>query len=245
MQALKNRYRKSGNKNHVCLLMVVGLILIFTTYCKKNNAHSLTDIEGHVYRTVIIGKYEWMAENLKTTKYNDGEKIPNIVSNSIWKSLNSGAFTWYYNDINNADTFGILYNWYAVNTGKLCPCGWHVPSDEEWKYLEGYVDMKYGIGNPIWDNEGLRGYNAGLRLKTISGWRVGINGTDNFGFSGIPGGEYLSKFIGKGSSGFWWTSTENDSSTAWYRNLTYSFAEVSRNYHPKKIGFSVRCIRKK
>lgn len=236
---------KNETKNRIYQLVAIGFILIFVSCSKKDNRNAVTDIDGNVYKTVVIGKYEWMAENLKTTTYNNGTKIPNVTVNRIWLSLASGAYSKYNNSKSSVDTFGLLYNWYAVNTGKLCPCGWHVPSDEEWKYLEGFVDTKYGVGNPVWNDSGLRGYDAGLRLKAISGWRIGLKGTDSFGFSALPGGEYLRRFHSRGTNGFWWSSTENNASTAWFRDIIYSFGSVSRNSHPKNIGFSVRCVRDK
>jgi len=136
----------------------------------------------------------------------------------------------------------LLYNWYAVNTGSLCPDGWRVPTDEEWKYLEGSVDSRYSIGDPHWDRSGLRGEDAGLKLKNSTGWRCGVSGTNNYGFSALPGGERLSRFYAGGSSGFWWSSSEASETSAWYRSLIYSFEYVARDTHPKRMGFSVRCI---
>jgi uncharacterized protein (TIGR02145 family) len=205
---------KKKDRIWIYSLIIIGLILLLNWYCKRVNSNTVKDIDGNVYKTVLIGKYKWMAENLKTTTYNNGTDIPNVTDQSAWLRLSIGAYCWYNNNESYADTFGLLYNWYAVNTGYLCPDGWRVPKDEEWKYLEGYVDTKYGIGDSVWDKSGLRGYDAGQRLKTTSGWRSGVNGTDNFGFSALPGGEHLSRFYAGGSSGFWWSSTEASSSSA-------------------------------
>jgi uncharacterized protein (TIGR02145 family) len=203
----------------------------------------VSDIDSNIYKTVVIGKYIWMAENLKTTKYNNGIGIQLVEGNNNWSVLNSPAYCWYDDDKSNSIAFGALYNWYAVNSGNLCPLGWRVPSDMEWKYLEGYVDSLYKIGNPVWDKTGLRGHNAGKRLKAKSGWRQGWNNTDDLGFSALPGGERLTSFNNtKGSSGFWWSRTEADLSEAWYRCMIYSLEEVSRDRHPKRMGFSVRCL---
>jgi len=206
---------------------------------------TVTDIDGHTYQTVVIGFYEWMAENLKTTTYNNGIPIPDVPENNAWAGSDSGAYCWYSNKKGNAPVYGALYNWYAVNTGNLCPAGWRVPTDEEWKYLEGYIDTCYGIGNPLWDNEGSRGEVAGLRLKADTGWNGDRNGSNDMGFSALPGGERLSdgRFLTIGSNGFWWSSTESDSAYAWYRCLFFSDDRIIRNIHPKAMGFSVRCIR--
>jgi len=236
-----------NKEDKICInrLLLFGFVFILTCYCKRTDDKTVKDIDGNVYKTVLIGKYKWMAENLKTTTYNNGIKIPNVKEQSVWENLSTGAYCWYKNNESYADTFGLLYNWHAVNTGNLCPTGWRVPTDEEWKYLEGYVDSIYSIGDTIWDKSGLRGYDAGKRLKTISGWRPGITGTDNFGFSALPGGEHLKHFYAGGSSGFWWSSTEASVSSAWYRNLIYSYEYVSRDSHPKQMGFSIRCLRNK
>ena len=208
---------------------------------------SVADIDGNTYRTVIIGRYEWMAENLKTTSYGDGTKIPGISDSIAWQRLVIGAFCWYNNDEGHAKTWGALYNWYAVNTGRLCPDGWRVPSDEAWKLLEGNTDSSYGTGDPVWDLSGGRGNDAGLILKSRSGWDSGGNGKDGVGFSALPGGERCSngRFFVGGKSGFWWSSSASGESTAWYRNMIYGLDDIYRNTHPKWMGFSVRCIRDK
>jgi uncharacterized protein (TIGR02145 family) len=234
---------KKKIKTRVYLLLIAWLVLALTGYCKRADNSTVKDNDGNTYKTVVIGKYRWMKENLKTTSYNNGSEIPDVKEQSIWFRLSEGAYCRYKNEENYADTFGLLYNWYAVSSGKLCPVGWRVPSDEEWKYLEGFADTKYGIGNQVWDKPGLRGYDAGQRLKAVSGWRTGVTGTDNFGFSGLPGGEHLSHFYAGGSSGFWWTSTQASTLSAWYRNLIYSFEVVARDTHPKRMGFSVRCLK--
>jgi uncharacterized protein (TIGR02145 family) len=229
----------------ICRLAAIGSICSLSGCLALKDSNVVADIDGNVYRTVEIGKYEWMAENLRTTTYNTGEKIPYITENNIWVMTDSGAFCWYNNEEKNKDSLGALYNWYAVNTGNLCPCGWRVPTDEEWKRLEGFTDSLYGVGNGIWNEVGSRGYNAGSRLKAVLGWRPGWLASDRFGFSALPGGEYLSSFHGLGTSGFWWSRTEKDSLSAWYRNLVYSLNTVDRNSHPKRMGFSVRCLRDK
>jgi uncharacterized protein (TIGR02145 family) len=110
---------------------------------------TVTDIDGNVYHTVVIGNYIWFKENLKTTSYNDGTKIPNLTGSTDWLGSTEGAYCWYDNNESNSKTYGALYNWYAVNTGRICPEGWRVPKDQEWKYLEGYSDTPHRIGDTI------------------------------------------------------------------------------------------------
>jgi hypothetical protein len=115
---------------------------------------TVTDIDGNEYKTIKIGDQNWMAENLKTTHYNDGSDIPTGYSNSEWTQLQTGAYAVYDDDASNADIYGNLYNWYVVDDSRgLCMDGWHVPSDEEFKELE----MVLGLSEEEADNEGWRG----------------------------------------------------------------------------------------
>jgi uncharacterized protein (TIGR02145 family) len=130
-------------------------------------------------------------------------------------------------------------------TQGICPPGWYLPKDEEWKVLEGAVDSQYGIGDNTWNVWGYRGYDAGTNLKTTSGWYGNGNGTDLFGFSGLPGGARGGDgdFFDVGVNGNWWASTEDSYDIAWYRVLGYGYPKVFRNYDTKEFGFSVRCLR--
>jgi uncharacterized protein (TIGR02145 family) len=121
-----------------CKLIVVGLGIIFIDSCKKKNevpkvliASTMTDKDGNVYSSVIIGKQVWLVENLKTTKYNDGKPIQLITDSMEWSLLNTPAYCWYKNDVASKDTYGALYNWFAASSGKLCSIGWHAPSSVE------------------------------------------------------------------------------------------------------------------
>ena len=200
-----------------------GSTMSFTTL------RGAVDADGNVYHSVIIGGQEWFAENLRTTRYNDGTPIPNVTNDSDWRSLSTGAYCWHDNNPANGKTYGALYNWHAVNTGKLCPTGWHVPSDAEWTALTDYV-----------------GNDAAIKLKSTSGWNAGGNGTDDYGFSALPGGYrygYAGSFVSVGSSGYWWSSTVNHSANIWNRNMDYDYGNVNRYDLDKKYGFSVRCVR--
>jgi len=139
---------------------------------------------------------------------------------------------------------------YTIQEGVqgICPPGWHLPTDEEWKLLEGTVDSQYRIGDPAWDLYGdYRGYDAGNNLKTISGWNENGNGTDLFGFSGLPGGirNGYGNFINVCHYGEWWTSTEYGymSYMAWFRYLSFDSQGVGLDYWFNGLGMSVRCLR--
>jgi uncharacterized protein (TIGR02145 family) len=186
-----------------------------------------TDPDGYTYKTVQIGDQVWFAENLRTSKYNDGTPIPHVTDNNAWSKLNTGAYCFYDNNAANNATYGKLYNWYAEEKDKLCPMGWHVPTDAEWTVLETYLGNK-----------------AGKKMKSTSGWYNG-NGTNSSGFSGLPGGSrYTNGTFGTvGDYGYWWSSTEYYTFSADPRGL-YDYADDLGRHDPsKEEGLSVRCLR--
>ena len=231
----------------------------------------VTDIDGNFYPSVIIGNQEWMAENLKTTKYRNGTMIEYPgTDNTAWQDNTTGAYAWYSNDITWKDSYGALYNWHAVNNSNgLCPTGWHVPSHDEWTQLEQYICNQLGNVNCEtqfpYDNSttGWRGTNEGNALKScrqVSSpfggdcatsehprWNSHSThyGTDEFGFSALSGGyRYAGGLYSLlGSYGRWWSSTEYSPTDAWGRFLGNDFGNVYRIYISKDIGFSVRCVR--
>lgn len=204
---------------------------------------TVTDIDGNIYNTVKIGDQWWMAENLKTTTLNDGLTIPLIEDNLDWETSNFSAYCWYNNDINNENN-GALYNWYVIETGNICPVGWHVPSDDEWKLLEGNTDSEYFIEDPIWNDLNWRGFDAGEKLMTNEYWQTGANGTNDFCFSALPSGLRVNNglFQGINTKCMWWTSTE-EQSLAYFRALFYTNKTINRNFLEKEWGASIRCIK--
>lgn len=224
-------------------IIVVGLSTLVG--CKKDEGNSssgiqngsgVTDIDGNIYTSVIIGDQEWMVENLRTTKYSDGTPIPN---DTVVDSLSySGAWSHYDNNSLYESTYGKLYNWYAVETGKLAPKGWHVPTDAEWTELTDYLAANGHTGT------------EGTALKSKSGWNdkwdgTSGNGTGNYGWNGVPGGYRITNgnFYLIGSYGIWWSSSQFDSDDSWALSLSNSDGYVARNSTSKENGFSVRCIR--
>ncbi|MDA3867415.1 MAG: FISUMP domain-containing protein [Salinivirgaceae bacterium] len=207
----------------------------------------LTDIDGNTYEVVQIGTQVWMAENLKTTTYKDGTSIDLVTDNTAWENNTTGAYSWYNNDeATYADTYGALYNWYAVNTGNLCPSGWHVPTDEEWKTLE----IELGMSQAEADDAGYRGTNEGSKLAGNAGlWNYGnLENDSEFGSSGftaLPGGarNYDGTFDGVVNNGGWWSATEDYADGARRRTLVYNLSSVFRGNYYKGSGFSVRCLR--
>lgn len=194
---------------------------------------SMTDIDGNTYKTVTIGTQTWMAENLKVTKYNDGAAIPNITDATEWSELTTGALCDYENTPSNSETYGKLYNWHAVNTGKLAPKGWHVASHAEWTEL-----IDYFGGTSF----------AGGRLKETgtTHWASPNTGASNVtGFTALPGGVRDSggAFGSIGYYGYWWSATEYGTIDAWYRYLNYDDSDVYWGIYYKEVGRSVRCVR--
>jgi uncharacterized protein (TIGR02145 family) len=206
---------------------------------------TVTDIDGNVYCIVTIGSQVWMAENLKVTHYRNGDAISNVTDNSEWGDLTTGAYSEYNNDVNNAATYGRLYNWYAVDDGRnIAPAGWHVPTDDDWKELEMYLGMSQSQA----DLTGWRGTDEGGQMKEAgtSHWISPNTGaTNSSDFTALPGGfrNVNGSFNNLVYSAYFWSSTENDSSSAWSRLLDFYYSEVYRYNNNMQYGCSVRCIR--
>ena len=195
---------------------------------------SLTDIDGNVYKTVIIGTQEWMAQNLRTTRYKNGDSIPNVTNNTDWGNLGSGAYCWYNNDNTYEQPYCKLYNWYAVSDVRgLCPTGWHEPSDAEWTTLTESLGGLMEAGGPM------------KEAGTVHWIGPNTGATNLSGFTGLPGGycDNDGTFDDVGSFGYWWSTTGSVDSSAWYRVLKYNDDEAHRFSYFKMLGFSVRCVR--
>lgn len=208
---------------------------------------TVTDIDGNVYQTVQIGDQLWMAENLKVTHYRNGDTISHLTSIGDWISTNSGAYCVYDNNSSNADTYGNLYNWYAVDDSRnIAPEGWHVPTDEEIKEME----MALGMSQSQADATDWRGTNEGSKLAGNADlWNNGNLENDpefgTSGFSSLPGGlrHYNNgDYTYMSSHGYFWSATDSGSN-AWNRQLYYNYTTVCRYSNGKRYGCSVRCVR--
>ena len=193
--------------------------------------NTISDIVGNDYKTIQIGSQVWLAENLKTTKFNDGTEIP-FVYNTAWIHFTAPGYGWYDYDIKNKAAYGALYNWDAVNTGKLCPTGWHVPSNNEWTVLTTYL----GGEN-----------NAGGKLKetgTIHWSSPNTGGNNETGFTALPGGyPNGSSFRYIRTYGNWWSSTEFSPTEAISRYMSYGSSNAFNAAFDKSLGLSVRCLK--
>jgi uncharacterized protein (TIGR02145 family) len=207
----------------------------YNTSAYSNEAEwlcSVTDIDGNVYAIVKIGNQIWMAENLKVTKYLDGTAIPNVTDNTSWAGLSTGAYCYYNNESSNGDSYGALYNWYAVNDARgLAPEGWHVPTDAEWSELENYLG-----GESV----------AGKKLKMNSSLWNTNTGTDDAGFGALPGGYralYSGDFRSMGTNAYFWSSSSSIVQGVWYRLLYGDTDDFYRSiYNFQRNGYSVRCV---
>jgi uncharacterized protein (TIGR02145 family) len=231
------------------VLLILSIFLMFSCtkdeHKNKDKEITVTDIDGNIYNTITIGTQVWMAENLKTTKYNDGTALSNVTDNTAWSALTTGAYSEYNNTPGNSTTYGRLYNWYAVdnnattkvasNGGKnVCPTDWHVPDDAEWTTLTTFLG-----GEAV----------AGGKLKETgtTHWTSPNTGaTNETGFTALPGGyrDLGGHYYNIGRIGFWWSSTEYSATYAWLRLIYGDYAVVdSSRYYEKPVGFSVRCIK--
>ena len=188
--------------------------------------------ESSASKEVTIGKQVWMTENLNVDKFHNGDPIPHAKTDEEWiKAFENGEPAWCYydNDPANGEKYGKLYNWYAVNDPRgLAPKGWHIPNDEEWTTLTNHL-----------------GENAGTKMKSTGGWNEGGNGTNESGFSGLPGGSIsqLGRFFNIGEIGFLWSSTESGKYSARYLSITFIVGGAYTDFYGTGRGMSVRCLR--
>jgi uncharacterized protein (TIGR02145 family) len=225
---------KIVRKISIFLLLFTSILLIITS-CKKNDENDTTvikDGDGNVYTTVTIGTQTWLVENLKTTKYNDGTPIPIVPEMSDWNNLSTTpGYCWHSNDEStNKNLYGALYNWFTVNSNKLCPIGWHVPSDSEWKSLSAFLG-----------GEGV----AGSKMKSTSGWAQSGNGSNESGFNALPGGYRGTggNFEGLTEKSAWWSSTSASNDNAYYSEISFGTGGIAHTDFFKRLGLSVRCIK--
>jgi uncharacterized protein (TIGR02145 family) len=214
-----------------------GNTFIFNTTVYFLPGNGVTDIDGNYYTSVILSSQEWMGENLKVSRYQNGDSITKITDNNVWTSLTEGAYCDYGNDPANSITYGKLYNFYAVDDIRyLCPAGWHVPTHDEWTTLINYLGGET---------------NAGGRMKeagTIHWMSPNTAATNESGFNALPAG-LRGSFVGTynylNEETDWWSSTEDDETNAWETYLIFNNSSATTHYYDKNLGLSVRCIKNK
>jgi uncharacterized protein (TIGR02145 family) len=220
------------------------------------------DFEGNLYTTIKIGNQVWMNENLKTTKLNDGTVILSETDNASWAALRTPGYCCYNNDeATYKDKYGALYNWYAVNTGKLCPTGWHVPTEEEWTTLKNYLIANgYNYDGTTADNK------IAKALAAVTGWGAvngneGIPGDTSYpdkrnatGFTALPGGmrwirntcsncTLYGYFVYEGGMSTWWSSTSDYLNSAIFYRINRNEVYLFRDGDNMSQGSSIRCLR--
>lgn len=199
----------------------------------------MTDQDGNIYKTVTVGTQTWMAENLKTTKYRNGDPIQNVADSAQWRGLTTGAYCYYDNDNRYVVAYGCLYNWYAVNDSRnLAPSGWHIPTDTEWATLNNSLGGKDVAANK-------------LKETGTTHWGEGNISTNESGFTALPGGHRINyvifgsptptKYWDLGMYGLWWTSTEYTSKYFYDHFIANDVSE--REASPKYCGLSVKCVK--
>jgi uncharacterized protein (TIGR02145 family) len=234
------------------LLLLIPLLFLFGCKAEEEIANDndyvcpgtpVVNYEGKVYNTVQIGKQCWLNENLNIgTRINGSQEQSN---NSIIEKY------CYDDDVMNCIVYGGLYQWdemmnYINTEGAqgICPNGWHIPTDDEYKTLEGAVDSQYGIGDQIWNQSTFRGFDSGKNLKSSYGWMDNGNGINEYGFTALPGGYLLPEksFIYLTERAIFWTSTEGDALNSLIRQFRYSEDNSGRYTPDKRHGFAIRCL---
>lgn len=196
---------------------------------------TMQDKDGNVYKTVVIGTQTWMAQNLRTSRFNDGTAIPKITGNAAWDEATSGAYCIYDNTTDSqiiAD-YGYLYNFHAVNSGKLAPNGWHIPTKEEWETL---ITFAGGAAT------------SGIKLKETgsSHWEKISNNyliTNATGLTALPGGSRLNGFAQMKIYGEWWTSSMYYTANAWLVSMSYASFNTYVEHYGLSRGCSVLCVK--
>ena len=227
---------KKKTSSIIYSLIAMGVLLMLTNGCKKDEDKStITDIDGNVYHTVKIGTQTWMLENLKVTKYRNGDAIPHVTNGTEWDNLTTGACCDYENTASNSAVYGKLYNWYAVaDSRNIAPTGWHVASDAEWTVLATFLG-------------GLEGAAGKIKEIDTTHWKSPNGGaTNETGFTALPAGYRLENggFSELGISAFFWAAEGRNGigSWFWYMHYYHNNLEWMGSIY-NNLGFSLRCIK--
>jgi uncharacterized protein (TIGR02145 family) len=221
------------------------------SFNKDHTYGSVCDIDGNTYKTIKIGSQTWMAENLRTSRYQNGDIIPNIKEVKDWAKTNQGAYCymneWFYEiDSTSKKIYGALYNWYAVSDLRnIAPVGWHVSTDEDWQKMESYLGLP---DSELLYEYGARGEssNIGSKLKesgTIHWPSPNSDATNESGFTALPSSARDSSGIGLGHDAAFWTTSLNYFKVPYIRSLFRNDRGIVRGYENKSNGLSVRCVK--
>lgn len=209
-------------------------LLIFSILISCNKEEFVSDIDGNSYKIIKIGKQTWMAENLKTTKFNDGEPIQNILENTNWKNIKKAAYSVYNNNETIQNEYGCLYNHYCIENSKnIAPKGWRIPTEQDIRILEQYLNSSTKTG-------------LYLKEKGNQHWLTSDNpGDKSCGFNALPGGyrDEEGNFYMLKSNGYFWTENASVELYHWSDRMFQALADVRRDSIYKQFGFSIRCIK--
>ncbi len=219
----------------VGLITLTVIAAMVVSGCKKgkDDPETVADIDGNIYRTVVIGSQVWFGENLKSTKYDNGEPIQEVTGETQWLNLTSGAYCEYDNNPANTPVYGLLYNWHAVKDSRnVCPTGWHVPTYDDWTELVDFLGGESAAGGK-------------LKEKGIAHWiSPNAGATDDYGFTALPSGYRMDgTFRQPGYYAVFWSSTEEDATDGWILTLISSSTQSYLESAYKTDGLSVRCIK--
>jgi uncharacterized protein (TIGR02145 family) len=235
---------------------VIAMSVCFLQGCSG----TIKDADGNVYKTVKIGKQVWMAENLRTTRFNDGSAIPQVMDGHEWENLASPGYCYYNNTSDSAliKKYGALYNWFTVKTGKLAPAGWRVPTDKDWNILQNYlINHGYNYDGTKSENRIAKSLAAQTDWSITTGkvsdtGSIGDDLTKNnrSGFSAFPSGyrsidgKFTSeKMTERWSECDWWSSTAVDSINSYNLSMDCFGNSLDLSENKKGFGFSARCVR--
>jgi uncharacterized protein (TIGR02145 family) len=243
---MNSPYRTSMNLYalHRILWLFAVIVSFLATGCNKDphhddlpdNKNTVKDLDGNQYGYVQIGTQTWMASNLKTTRFSDGSPIPLVTEDTVWSVLKEPGYCWYENDAAKyRGDYGALYNYYAAESGKLCPTGWRVPSKDDWTILADALGGDTAAG-------------GSLKEKGTAHWHSPNAGADNqSGFSARPGGNRTNgcggTFGGLYTTGYWWTSTKESQVSGWFVTVSYLDTYVRMMSGARIMGASVRCVK--
>ena len=222
-----------------CLILLV--VLLTSKLIAQN---TLTDIDGNIYNTVVIGNQVWMKENLKTTHYRNGTSIPTGLSNAAWQSTSNGAFAVYNDSASLGSIYGNLYNWYAVaDPAGLCPAEWHVPTNKDWNRLVLFYDANADTTCAYCPQSTFTG--ALMKEAGLTNWYAPNTAASNIsGFKALPGGSkgYNGVYDFKGQFADFWSLNPYSPTEAYLRGVGYNYADYYSLFFSKNYGFSVRCV---
>jgi len=240
-------------------VVILSCFLITKSY-SQCGTDSIQDYDGNWYKTVLLGEQCWLGENLRVTHFADGIPVPHVIDKTGWSNLkiDDMAYSYYDNDsVKYAGSYGALYTWASATRDSstktnpsivqgICPSGWHLPSDDEWKVLE----MQLGMSRKEADNTGYRGKNEGSKLAGdehawIYGRLVDDPEFNSSGFSALPAGfrTHEGNFEARENRTLFWASTEFYDYNAWYRSFYQGYKDMTRDCGNKVYGFSVRCVK--